>query len=101
MAWCNQRRGRRARSPTDWASRRWRARCRRRVEGCRKGYGRDSEKKAAEGGRPLRRSQSGVEGDYIAGGGTLGALLGVVADLRAFGERLVAAALNRAVVDEE
>src|SRR5205809_7703307 len=37
----------------------------------------------------------------VRGGGALGALLAVVAHLRALGERLEAAALDRAVVDEQ
>src|SRR5438132_10800119 len=37
----------------------------------------------------------------VRGGGALGALLAVVAHLRALGERLEAAALDRAVVNEQ
>src|SRR3954467_5559588 len=42
-----------------------------------------------------------LQGHDVGSSGALRTLLGVVADLRALGERLEAAALDRAVVDEQ
>src|SRR5215212_5555723 len=61
------------------------------------------------GGRDRRRpsrasvavAASPLEGGDVRRRGALGTLLGVEADLRALGERLEAAALNRTVVDEQ
>jgi hypothetical protein len=59
---------------------------RRHVESYRAGdAGATAGNKTAEGNVPSA-AVNWLEGHYVAGGGTLGALLGVIADLRAFGQ---------------
>jgi hypothetical protein len=50
------------------------------------GLGLSDVKKATGVMDPRRCQRADLDGLYVGGGGTLGALLGVVADLRAFGE---------------